>query len=125
MKVKTSKLIGPALDWAVATAAKDIDFHLYWRFYTDGQPTKPHWGESGSSEQFRPSTRWDHAGPILTAARISRTIDHSGLWIAFHGFNYDDAKEHMQCDASELVAGLRCFVARELGDEVDVPEELL
>jgi hypothetical protein len=31
----------------------------------------------------------------------------------------------MQCDSSELVAGLRCFVALELGDEVEIPEELL
>jgi hypothetical protein len=31
----------------------------------------------------------------------------------------------MQCDRSELVAGLRCVVARKLGDEVEVPDELV
>jgi hypothetical protein len=77
---------------------------------------------------FAPSTDWAQGGPILTCEHISRTIDHSGLWIAYRTDGYtegDEGKKWMQCDRSELVAGLRCYVASELGDEVDVPEELI
>lgn len=144
MKIKTSELTGAALDWAVANAQGmswwtvtnavwdnnlgctdwilDRDGVLK-KFYFDGSRSRSgHWE---ANEMFSPSTDWSQGGPILTEAKISRTIDHSGLWIAFYGFNYDDAKEHMQCDRDELVAGLRCYVAIRLGDEVDIPKELL
>lgn len=107
MKIKTSELIGKALNWAVRRAL--------W-------PTTEFVGYVEARDNF--STCWNKGGPVLTEAHISRTIDHSGLWIAYDGFNYADAREHMQCDRSELVAGLRCFVASKLGDEVDVPQEL-
>jgi hypothetical protein len=77
---------------------------------------------------FKPTVNWSLGGPILSEARISRTIDHSGLWVAYWTDGYgegDDDKKWMQCDRSELVAGLRCYVVSKLGGEVEVPEELL
>ena len=74
---------------------------------------------------FTPATSWAQAGPLLNQHKISRTIDHSGLWIAYAGYNLNDEQRHMQCDRSELVAGLRCLVALNLGDTVEVPDELL
>ena len=109
MKVKTANLIGPALDWAVGMAEPACRADVLWRRMATG-----HWS---------PSTRYEQGGPILELAKISRTIDHSGLWLAYNGYNYIDTKEHMQCDCSELVAGLRCYVVSKLGDEVDIPEE--
>lgn len=143
MKIKTSKLIGTCLDWQVAVALgravymrRDFitkrhahlksEADLAWHLLV--QTNDPIIGDlADGSTQVLPnySTDWSHGGPVLNKARISRTIDQSGLWLAYDYFNYADAKEHMQCDRSELVAGLRCFVARELGDEVDVPKELL
>lgn len=72
-------------------------------------------------------TDWSKGGPILSGAHISRTIDHSGLWIAYWTDGYTEGgegKKWMQCHRSELVAGLRCFVASRLGGTVEVPEEL-
>lgn len=76
----------------------------------------------------RYSTDWAQGGPILSDNRISRTIDHSGLWLAYWTDGYgegDDANNWMHCDRSELVAGLRCFVESKLGKTVAIPEELL
>lgn len=117
MKIKVAEATGPVLDWLVAKCEGRT-----YRYFTthggdyNGWTTGPHY--------LHYSTDWSQGGPILTEAKISRTIDHSGLWIAYDGFNYADAKEHMQCDRSELVAGLRCFVASKLGDEVEVSDEL-
>lgn len=117
MQVKTSELTGAVLDWTVASCLGAIHESGFW-------------DEIESSYYSRPtsySTDWAQGGPILSDARISRTIDHSGLWIAYWTDGYtdgDEGKKWMQCDRSELVAGLRCYVASELGDEVEVPEEL-
>lgn len=114
MKIKTSKLTGPALDWAVAKCLGYLDNGVHY----------PSWVYH---MRYYPSTDWSQGGPILTREGISRTIDHSGLWIAYWTDGYtcgDEGKKWMQCDRSELVAGLRCYIASKLGEEVDVPEEL-
>jgi hypothetical protein len=71
---------------------------------------------------------WSLSGPTLTEARISRTVDHSGLWVAYYAEGYgepEDDRKFMQCDRSELVAGLRCFVEKTLGSEVEIPVTLI
>jgi hypothetical protein len=121
MKVKTSNLKGRQLDWAVAKCEGLLapnGLHLSDE-YCDSLAANQ---DGGISED------WAQSGPILSRERISRTIDHSGLWVAYWSDGYtegDEGKQHMQCDRSELVAGLRCVVARKLGDEVEIPEELL
>ena len=117
--MKTSELTGAALDWAVAKCAGWIK----------GDVTHPKlcrlWRDQIRTPAIYPSTDWAQAGPLLNQHKISRTIDHSGLWIAYAGYNLNDEQRHMQCDRSELVAGLRCLVALNLGEVVDVPEEML
>jgi hypothetical protein len=118
MKVKTSNLNDEALDWAVALIEKPGIVGVR----PDGKL-----GAAGNLA-FSPSRDFALGAPILSRERISRTIDHSGLWVAYWSDGYtegDEGKQHMQCDRSELVAGLRCVVARKLGDEVEIPEELL
>lgn len=135
MKIKTSELVGSALDRAV-DLAEGFTFSLgipesqtainescrkgVWRRAPGGR-----WACMSCFGHSRSSRDWGEGGPILTEAKISRTIDHSGLWIAYYGFNYSDDKEHMQCHTSELVAGLRCYVSMRLGDEVEIPDDLL
>jgi len=113
MKIKTAYLTGPALNWAVASS--------------DGRPRDVRTFQAGYFDysMYHYSTDWAQGGPLLNQHKISRTIDHSGLWIAYAGYNLNDEQRHMQCDRSELVAGLRCLVALNLGEVVDVPEELL
>jgi hypothetical protein len=122
MKIKVSEATNTQLDWLVAHSAELVVIQV-----KNGHTYVPKYPTIGG-QRFTPTTDWSQGGPILSEARISRTIDHSGLWIAYWTDGYgegDDAKKWMQCDRSELVAGLRCFVASKLGDEVEVPKELL
>lgn len=121
MKIKTSNLTGAALDWAVAKSeklnAKTVVAHNGVKYIQVERPLVG-WRD------FEPSTDWAQGGSILTEARISRVIDHAGLWVAYLTDGYGESV-CIYSDHSELVAGLRCYVASKLGDEVDVPEELL
>lgn len=126
MKIKTSELIGAALDWAVAQAIGTKPVYN-WRAF--GMKHYGAWETApavGSAVMLQPySTDWAHGRPLLNRHKISRTINHSGLWIAYAGYNINYEPRHVQCDRSELVAGLRCLVALNLGDEVEIPKELL
>lgn len=120
MKIKTSKLKGRQLDWAVAKCRGLLA--------PNGLRLSDEYWDSLAANQYGGiSEDWAQGGPILSSERISRTINHSGVWIAYWTSGYtegDEGKMHMQVDNSELVAGLRCVVARKLGEEIDIPEEL-
>lgn len=137
MKVKTAKITGAALDWAVCMAKgiKPEDIYISkWPGLKSASLFRRNRDEDGNLDgsyttgpDLLFSRSWEAGGPLLSKERISRTIDHSGLWIAYwtDGYTEGDAgKLWMQCDKSELVAGLRCYVASKLGEEVEVPEEL-
>ena len=138
MKIKVSEASGPVLDWMVAkaegrlgawiqdelrpgTSIKDIDFDDLRRLmvYVPGRRRDPY-------TEWKPSTNWSQGGPI-----IERLIAE--------GFELKTAtfSAKFQCyritgdfitsgfGPTPLIAAMRCFVASELGDEMDVPEELL
>lgn len=146
--MKTSELTGPALDWAVATAEKmswwtlrtakwdQNDGYTDWvldrdgvlkKFWFDGSRSRAgHWEEQ---EKFQPSTDWAQGGPIKTAARIGTLPNKDGNgWeagTAWEFFESESFAYHRSNGETELIAVMRCFVASKLGDEVDVPEELI
>jgi hypothetical protein len=127
MKVKTANLIDQALDWAVAKA-KDLKW-----FLTTPDKYLCVWkicsltGEPEGSCSYDPSTNWAQGGPIVDGMMAS------GLQLKAT----DRAEPHYKCAASlsqpygfyfgptPLISAMRCFVASKLGDEVDVPEELV
>lgn len=120
-KIRVSRATPLQLDWLVAKCkgiAVEVDEGVV---YLVDRP------RDSLYANYNPSSNWRWGGPILSKARISRTIDHSGLWIAYWTDGYtdgDEGKKWMQCHRSELVAGLRCLVASRLGEIVEVPEEL-
>ena len=77
---------------------------------------------------FEPSTNWSQGGPIIEREKIS--IEYmvgagaGGLdvWVATRIKNMALSEE---CAPTPLVAAMRCYVASRLGDEVDVPDELV
>ena len=123
MKIKVIKATELQIDWLVAKCEgvelldpHDNEWELCWTLLADN-----------SGDYYAPSNDWAQGWPILTRERISRTIDHSGIWVAYwtDGYGEEDFyKKWMHCDRNELVAGLRCYVASKLGDEVDVPDDL-
>jgi len=118
--MKTSELIGPALDWAVAKCegayapAVDTDIDGAKRVNYGGM--YPEW-----------STDWAHGGPIIEREEIELTFDRASetdtLWRA-EMFDMEGVSTAHEYGPTPLIAAMRCYVASKLGDEVDVPEEL-
>lgn len=122
MKIKTGKLIGPALDWAVAKCeGKGIEFEC---------PSDPWLTVDGISDQplhsYTPSTDWAQGGPI---------IDEMAKGETFFIENDGDNVHVVFCETPHLyssgygptilIAAMRCRVTSKLGDEVEVPDELI
>ena len=102
--MKTSELTGTALDWAVAKCeGREIvllDGEIVWR------------------DEMRYSTDWELGGAIIERERIN-TLTCCGEWQA----DIDEGVRYY--GATPLIAAMRCYVASKLGDEIELPEELM
>ena len=119
MKNKTSELTGAALDWAVAKCeGKNGVLHDdgITRCIVIAAPSGVYKGT------WQPSLNWAQGGPI---------IERECIFIAptWDGENAGSSARASRTAWIEgptlLIAAMRCYVASKLGDEVDVPEELL
>lgn len=135
MKIKTATLTDAALNWAVALAEGHKPPLLR---VLRGNVALPdiedpmscdYLGDDDQWARFDPSTNWAQGGPIIERKRIStRTYAREGhSWVAFIDFGGSSVSgvKARQTGPTALTAAMRCHVASELGDEVDVPEELL
>lgn len=114
--MKTSELIGPALDWAVvkaeglATGQTAIDGVLY-GYYT-------------------PSTDQALGGSIIDREDISTVLLYGTTWGATTYNVQDIVLDHNEAHyqgigPTRLIAAMRCYVSIKLGDEVEIPQELI
>ena len=99
--MKTSELTEAALDWAVAQCE-----------YVDVR-----YGFDDNCPEY--STDWAQGGPIIEreGIQLARLEDVWEAWV--------DADGVFCQGPTPLIAAMRCSVASVMGDEVDVPEELL
>jgi len=106
--MRTSELIGPALNWAVARAlGKRPHIFIY-----------PITKIAHLSEEHDYSTEWSQGGPIIERERI--LLKPTGdTWTV-----YSYCQNRFAFGPTALVAAMRCYVASKLGDEVEVPKEL-
>lgn len=130
---KTSELTGPALDWAVAKCEGGTDFRYdtmatYW--ITIGGKDRAL--SKGWAQSFTPSTDWAQGGPIIEREKIEiiyyGTKGFYGPWEADIGcdFNYISQQSGDGIGGqTPLIAAMRCYVASKLGEEVEVPKELV
>lgn len=119
MKMKTSELIGVCLNFAVAKAAgvtvENSDGSVFW----------------GNFSTVTPSTSWQQGGPIIERENITVQTDPTDTeherWSAFHRemLFTDDGSDFWRNGPTPLIAAMRCFVSSKLGNEVDIPEELI
>ena len=134
--MKTSELIGPALDWAVAR----ITNPEWWDDgYMDGDPEAALDMDDGDT--YSPSTDWAQGGPIIERENITLIRANDG-WFAEmdrctgHTLHTSYEGEYMDptfmieessgyYGPTPLVAAMRCYVASKLGDKINIPEELL
>ena len=111
-QAKTSELTGAALDWAVAKCEDTITADGY---FLVNQMRRPH-------PAFY-STDWAQGGPIIEREEISVNWNN-GQWEA-HTTDKEDKYMQIEYGPTPLIAAMRCYVASQLGDTVEVPEELL
>ena len=110
MLVKTSTLIGHALDWAVLKASGQdfTDFNLR---FIDAYPF---------------STDWTQGGPLIEQGKID--LYHGGGKHAAAIWKDEPGGGKILASVTEcptpLIAAMRCYVASKLGDRVKIPDEL-
>lgn len=128
MKVKVSELSGPALDWAVAKCEGYLVDENSWMLNATVKDV--------DEGHYKPSQYWGQGGPIIHQKQITtlppvvRRISK-----ARHAFPVDYWRAMIQKDEDELaihsagptplIAAMRCYVASNLGEEVEIPEELV
>jgi len=119
MKVKTSELNGVALDWVVA----GLEGEDVWR---ESRNIYVRDDDGNSVSHYSPSTYWAEGGPIIEREKIgfwAYTLDEEGN--ENPGWYAETFAGSVATGPTPLIAAMRCFVASELGDEVEVSEELL
>jgi hypothetical protein len=114
MKVKVSELQGAALDWAVAKCEVGDEFLF------NPDPYTP--DENGQPAYFTPSTNWAQGGPIIEREGISVAMDDVEPWCGF--IEDDETNTLLFSGPTPLIAAMRCYVASQMGAEIELPEEL-
>ena len=108
--MKTSELQGAALDWAVAKCEGNDGV---W-FASDADPVP-----------FTPSTDWAQGGPIIEREKISVMFSFDlGVWVSAIGELWVPEEGGVH-GPTPLIAAMRCYVASKLGNEVEVPDEIV
>ena len=103
--MKTSDLSGAALDYVVAECEGVIYHGPAWTKY---------------------STDWAQGGPIIEREGIN--LDNyakNPKWSAWTPAPDRESGEAQAYGPTPLIAAMRCYVASKLGDEVEIPEELV
>lgn len=76
---------------------------------------------------YSPSADWAQGGPLIEREEIDiycytspKNVPEAGLWAAeITGTN------HKKRGPTPLIAAMRCLVASKMGDEVEIPKELV
>jgi hypothetical protein len=116
-------LVGPRLDAAVAKAqrvASEPDVNLDLGLDDDALPPL------APEDEFRPSTNWAQGGAIIDSERISVVFegDVDGWYAGYEmGTTTDFAffSSRGQQGPTALVAAMRAFVVKRLGEEIELP----
>jgi hypothetical protein len=110
--MKTAELKGVALDWAVAKCEGKSCIRA---IQEDGDA----WFSSYDYNfGFAYTKNWALSGLIIEREEISIRNLGTNNWRAWVGVNEKDG-------TTPLEAAMRCYVASKLGDEIDIPQELV
>lgn len=142
IEVRTSDLVGAALDWAVGIAEgwepdrpQDGQLRKTWRGCTQYAAV----GKDvacADRHRYTPSTDWRQGGPLI------EKLMRSGKWelvqwcgaVAFQNYNNEcvpvdgeswDQESMIECGETPLIAACRAIVASKLGAAVQVPAHLV
>lgn len=117
MKVKTAELTGLALDWAVA---KCEGIELYGP--SDFKERRTRSVKNGEF-LYRYHQSWAQGGPIIEREMIMfQSTGEAGVMAYFRSRGTSGVTAY---GPTHLIAAMRLVVAAKMGDEVEIPEELL
>lgn len=119
MRINTAELTGVALDWAVVKAS--------------GTPVTIEYTESGKpvvldkkNRHCTASRTWAQGGPIIEREKIDVfKVANLEEWCGSIPKLHKIGWRFIQYGHTPLIAAMRCYVFSRLGDDVDIPEELL
>jgi hypothetical protein len=113
--MKVNELNGAALDWAVAKC-EGVEFEI-----VDGSVLVP--DEDGVDEPYRysPTTSWNDAQRIIDQEDINVRYRVGVNVSATINGQFEQTVGYAERPNPVLLAAMRCYVASQLGDEVDVP----
>lgn len=136
MKIKTNVAKETALDWAVAKCeGHEVAISRGgWVVFDTHQDCPPPVNDYDDSrwQTYSPSTNWAQGGPIIEQEKLSLDLTDD---VFDHGTNsavlldqpewWASIEEYTGRGPTPLIAAMRCYVAAKLGDEIDVPDELM
>ena len=121
--MKVSELTGAALDWAVAKCEGKTKLYQIRRGDSRVIDTDhPEYFEQYKRQHDEYSTDWAQGGPIIEREGISVATDDVEPWCGF--IEDDEINTLFFSGPTPLIAAMRCYVASQLGDEIELPEEL-
>ena len=129
MKYETKELTGHELNAAVAIALgmttsiynKATNCPIFKTYQTGDLDCGP--SESDCGDDFEPSSRWGHGGPIIEREGIELwkwTGADGTYWCSHVGGRRIDTGDKESIGDTPLVAAMRAFVTAKLGAEVDL-----
>ncbi|HBZ17522.1 MAG TPA: DUF2591 domain-containing protein [Pantoea sp.] len=133
-KLKTIKLSGAALDWAVATVEEKL-MKLdpmgfgntanggWWLIDDISQPTK----KIGSISKlgYSPSQNWDQGGPLIEKHQLYTMHYKGGLHPSEPWFSHNETEKFYGIGETLLIAACRAIVVAKFGEFIEVPESLI
>ena len=118
-QIKVSETTRLQLDWLASKCVGDFAFY---HDIEDGQRFLNLWTDSAFLHY---SSNWANGGALIERERITLDLYESGEWLAqIWGDDITDS-DFEECGPTPLIAAMRCYVSSRMGDEVEVPEELL
>ena len=136
MKIKTSELTGPALDWAVskcegvsmqsflwAENQRSLDGHAHFYNYSTNSLSGFEIIER-EGINLRSIRKPGHSmGGLWLASPANQNTGQMVQWVEFLFGN--KRRRGFWRGETPLIAAMRCYVASKLGDEIEIPEELV
>lgn len=134
MKIKTADLIGAPLNWAVAKCEIPNDIRdnrpRFWIHPNNPKlvcrETYNHETNPKGYELCLYTVDWSQGGPIIDREIANGMHLHGGkICVAVYYNETLGGFENESYGPTPLIAAMRCYVASRLGDEVEIPEEVL
>ena len=124
-KIKTAELIGNALDYIVAKL-ENHEWRNHWILEDQGFHSWNSYEMSFGNPTPKYSSDWTKGGLIIDREKIEikyHDVCVAQIWYR-DGWGADEIIAKGVGETS-LIAAMRCYVARKLGDEVEIPLDLV